>query len=711
MPPPRARSAAPQHRRRRRKRRPPLWRRWWLLSSVGLALGMATVIAIFFARIELPEALPALESSKVLAADGQLIGLLHAEEDRTIVPLGSISKSLQQAVVATEDRDFYEHPGISTRGILRAAFSNVRSGRFAQGGSTITQQYVRNAFASVGKERTIFRKIREAAVSVKLERRFSKDKILELYLNTVYFGRGAYGAEAAARAYFSKPAKDLTSSEAAYLAGVIRSPERYQPESDPAVPGRIRDLVVKDMIDAGYLEKAEAEQVTKEPINFAFGTPSATQTRAAFFVEYTRRLLGEEFGLSDGEILGGGLEIHTTLDLKMQDAAEAAIADTLDKPDDPEVALVATDRDGNVRAMVGGRDVANPERARQFNFAYQKGSLVGGRQPGSAFKPFTLAAFVKAGKSVSSTFLAPASVIISSRQCLDQKGKPWDVSNYDVADHGQLSVLDATAGSINTVYAQMVDMVGPRRVADLATDTGITSELPAVCSIALGTLPVTPLEMSRAFATFAARGRRPDLVAVTKIVGREGKVIAERKPGGEQVIDPNVADTVNHALQQVVIRGTGRGAAIGRPAAGKTGTTENHADAWYVGYTPDLVAVVWIGYPPKDGKIPTMTDVRGRQVVGGSFPAAIWKKFMSVVLKGVKASSFHAPALGGEVITPSPTPCPSPATPPPGFICVSPSPTPSPSPSPSETHSPSPSPSPSPSKSPSPSPSPTTSPP
>jgi penicillin-binding protein 1A len=240
----------------------------------------------------------------------------------------------------------------------------------------------------------------------------------------------------------------------------------------------------------------------------------------------------------------------------------------------------------------------------------------------------------------------------------------------------------------------MVDNVGPRRVSQLANKAGINSELPAVCSIALGTLPVTPLEMSRAFVTFAARGRRAEAIAVTKIVGRGGRVIAERQPAFEQVMKENVADTVNHALQQVVIRGTGRSAALGRPAAGKTGTTENHVDAWFAGYTPDLVAVVWIGYPPKDGKIPEMTNVRGREVVGGSFPAVIWRKFMSAVLKDTKASSFSSPSLDGEVIVPSPTPCPPGATPPPGFFCASPSPEPSPEPLQSETPSPSPTPTP-----------------
>lgn len=706
MAPPKKRPRARRGRRRiRRRRTQRVLRRWWLFAAAGLAVGIMTAAALFFGSIRLPEALPALQSSKVLAADGQVIGLLHAEEDRTVVSLTAIAKPLRQAVVATEDRDFYRHPGISPRGIMRALFTNVVSRRLAAGGSTITQQYVRNAFASVGKERTILRKIREAAVAVKLERRYSKNRILEFYLNTVYLGRGAYGAEAAARAYFKKTAKDLTVSEAAYLAGVIRSPERYQPDDDEKSATAIRNQVLDDMVDADFLTESQAGRIKKEKLQFNLGEPARAQTRAAFFVEYVRRLLGEEFGLSDGEILGGGLELHTTLNLAMQDAAEAAVASTLDRPDDPEVALVAVDRNGLIRAMVGGRDVANAERARQFNFAYQKGGSVGGRQPGSAFKPFTLAAFVEAGKSVNSTFLAPPSVVVDSRQCKDKDGSPWDVSNFDVADHGQLSVVDATVGSINTVYAQMVNLVGPSKVVEIANEAGIVSELRGVCSIALGTLPVTPLEMARAFATFAARGRRPDLIPITKIVGRGGRLIAERSHSGEQVMDENVADTVNFALQEVVKRGTGRAAAVGRPAAGKTGTTENHVDAWFVGYTPDLVAVVWIGYPPKEGKIPEMTNVRGREVVGGNFPAMIWKKFMTAVLKGTKASSFNAPSIGGEVIAPSPTPCASPATPPPGFFCVSPSPestSPSPSPSPTPPPSPPPPPSPSPSLSPTP---------
>lgn len=662
-----------------------------------------------------PEALPPQQSTKVLAADGKLIDTLHGEEDRTLVPLEGIAVPLREAVVATEDRAFFEHSGVSLRAILRAVFTNVRRGEVAQGGSTITQQYVRNQYEEVGRERTVWRKVREAVMAVKVERRYSKNKILEFYLNTVYFGRGAYGAEAAAMTYFKKQAKDLTLSEAAYIAGAIRAPEKYQPDTNPKGAETIRKKVLSDMVVAGYLEPEEAKRAGGDAPKFSLGRAGAagvSRGRAAFFVEYVRRQLSSDFKLKDSDILGGGLQVSTTLDLRMQAAAENAIASTLDREEDPQTALVAMDPQGNIKALVGGRDFSSVERARGFNFAIQRGGATGGRQAGSAFKPFTLAAFLDEGYSAESRFAAPPKITIESSQCRDSRGRPWDVSNFDSQGFGELSVVDATVSSVNTVYAQMVDLVKAKKVREMAETAG-GWKLNSVCSLALGTSEVTPLEMTRAFATFAARGRRPDPIAITKIVAQDGRVIAERKPQSTQALEQKVADAVTRILTDVVRRGTGSGASIGRPAAGKTGTTQNHVDAWFVGYTPNLVASVWMGFPPKDGKIPEMTKVRGKAVTGGSFPATIWKKFMTEALKGTKAQNFPEADLGGNVITPSPSPCPLDLTPGPDVLCVvaSPTPSPSPSPSPSPEATPSPtasakSPGPSPSASPSPSPSP-----
>ncbi|MGH9195468.1 MAG: transglycosylase domain-containing protein, partial [Acidimicrobiia bacterium] len=505
----RARGRHPRARKRRSG-----WKRllptWWIVAAAGAALVVVLAVVFTLGGVLLPEAFAPSQSTKILASDGKLIDTLHGEEDRTLVPLDQISVSLREAVVATEDRNFYEHQGVSLRAIFRAVFTNVRRGEVAQGGSTITQQYVRNRYEEVGRERTIFRKIREAVMAVKVERRYSKPKILEFYLNTVYFGRGAYGAEAAAMTYFKKQAKDLTVSEAAYLAGVIRAPQLHQPDTQPERAESVRKKVIRDMVNAGYLEEEEAKQAEQDVPKFSLGRSGAAGAsggRAAFFVEYVRRQLLSEFKISERDVLTGGLIVHTTLDLRMQAAAEKAISSTLDKPEDPEAALVAMEPSGELRAMVGGRDFTNVERARGFNFAIQKGGKTGGRQAGSAFKPFTLAAFIDEGYSPNSKFLGPSKITIPSAQCKDEKGKSWEVSNFDSASFGETTVVDATVSSVNTVYAQMVDLVKARKVRDIAEKAG-PWDLKAVCSLSLGTAVVTPLEMSQAFATFAAHGRR-----------------------------------------------------------------------------------------------------------------------------------------------------------------------------------------------------------
>ncbi len=371
-----------------------------MIGAGLVALIVVVFLAAFLGKIPLPESVPGAQSTKVLAADGQLIGTLHGEEDRTIVELDAISKNLREAVVATEDRRFYEHNGVSLRGILRAAFSNAKGGGVQQGGSTITQQYARNAYVEVGRERTIKRKIKEVALAIKIERKYSKNKILEFYLNTVYFGRGAYGAQAASRTYFKKPAKDLSVSEAAYLAGIIRAPQRYQPDRAADLVPKIRNEVLSDMRAAGYLKEEEVKAEQAVVLAFQLGTSvEQGSPRAGYFMEYVRRMLNEDFKIEEREILGGGLQVFTSLDLRMQDAAEAAVRKVFDQDTDPEAALLAMDPQGRVRAMVGGRNVDDVGRARGFNYAATTPGQTqgGGRLPGSAFKPITLAAFVAEG--------------------------------------------------------------------------------------------------------------------------------------------------------------------------------------------------------------------------------------------------------------------------------------------------------------------------
>jgi penicillin-binding protein 1A len=638
------------------------WR--WPVTVVGFGAAGVLVAAIWLASLPLPQIAPAAQSSKVLAADGQVIATLHGEENRTLVPLTQISPHLQAAVIAAEDRTFFDHRGFSVRGMIRAAKANWDGGRILQGGSTITQQYVRQAFPQVGKERTLARKLKEAFWAVQLERHSTKEEILERYLNTVYFGRGAYGAEAAARTYFKVSAAELTPGQSAYLAGVMPSPQRFQIDQDPAKAINLRNLVIDKMAGMSALSPAQAAQAKQEDLVAQFKPGLSIEVesaRAGYFVEYVRRILKSEFQLSDEEILQGGLNIRTTLDLKMQDAAEAAVRSVLNRPTDPEAALIAMDAQGQVKAMVGGRDVDDPNRARGFNFAADVNGTGGGRPAGSAFKTFALAAFVEDGKSVQSTYSGASTVTIDSDKCRNADGSPWTVSNYSNAGYGYMNVVSATTSSVNTIYAQMMDeVVTPAKFMDVARRTGI--EIPghdAGCALTLGTTDVTPLEMAAAYTTFAQRGRRPTPLVILEITKPGGVVVARRFPGVTQVIDANVADTVNYVLAQNIQSGTGTGAKIGRPAAGKTGTTESFQDAWFAGYTPELTAVVWMGYAPNpDGKIPVMNRVRGKSVTGGSFPATIWKTFMSKAVQGTKASSFHAPTLGGEVINHIPPPPP-----------------------------------------------------
>ncbi|MGI8427044.1 MAG: transglycosylase domain-containing protein [Actinomycetota bacterium] len=673
---------------------------WWLTAAgAGFAFVGILVVGALAVGVPSPENASGGRPTEVLATDGKVIGTLQAEHNRKIVPFDQISPLLRKAVVATEDRNFYNHKGVSFKGTIRALFTNVREGGVAQGGSTITQQYARVAFSEVGRQRSIFRKIKEIALAKKIERQYSKDKILGLYLNTVYFGRGAYGAEAAAQTYFRKPASGLDLSQASYLAGVLRSPRSYQVDKNPEAAVRIRNEVLGDMVKTRATTQPEADKAKSTDLVKQVQLGPAVKidsARAGFFLEYVRRqLLSSEYGFNEADVLGGGLKVQTSLDLRMQAAAENAVASTLDLPDDPEAALIAMDSDGNVKAMVGGRDVASPVRATGFNFAANiRKSDTGGRQAGSAFKPFALARFLEEGKSVKSRFPGPSKIQIDSPRCRNEDGTPWQVSNFESESAGTIDVVEATARSVNTIYAQLMDkVVSPAKFIETAADAGIAiPKGDTGCALTLGTSAVTPLEMARAFTTFAARGKRPDTLIISKVTSPGGKVLSEQEPNSEQTIDTNVADTVNHVLQQPIQRGTATGAKIANQAAGKTGTTQNHVDAWFAGYTPALTAVVWMGFAPDStGQIPQMTSVHGKKVTGGSFPATIWKKFMVEALKGVQSGSFVKPNLTGEVVNGAPVSCPSGSTPAPISSVPSDSPEPaptclpqSPSPTPSE---------------------------
>ncbi|GAC1419194.1 MAG: penicillin-binding protein 1A [Actinomycetota bacterium] len=583
---------------------------------------------------------PPIQSSRIVDRAGRQIAFLHGEQDRTVITRSQMPMSVRKAVIAIEDADFYSHRGISMKGIFRSALRNAQRDDISQGGSTITQQYVRNAYAQVGHERTLARKVREAKIALRIERKMSKEAILDGYLNTVYFGRGAYGIEAAAKTYFWKPALKLNLWESAYLAGVIQSPERFS--SHPKESLRRRNAVLARMLELKMITDSDFAKAKARPLGIR--KPRPQPVRAAYFVEYVRRLLITPkklggYGLTDKQVYGGGLTIQTTLDLAMQDDAEKAVKSVLNLPDDPEVGFVATTTSGEVRAMVGGRNYTSLARARGFNFAAQVARGMG-RQPGSTFKPFTLTAYLEKGFSPRRYFAAPSR--ISVRKCGNGRA-PWQPANYQNESFGALSVIQGTEKSVNTVYAQMVAAAGPENVVDAARRAGITSPLEPVCSITLGVFGVTPLEMARAYSTFATGGLRPDTLAVTKITGPGGRIVAKRNPKLTRTIKEEIANAVTGILQRVVTNGTGRPAAIDRPSAGKTGTTEQHRDVWYAGFTPHpgLAAVAWIGYPPDEhGKIPVLRSLHGRTVTGGAFGGAIWKAFMQKAIEKAPVLEF-----------------------------------------------------------------------
>jgi penicillin-binding protein 1A len=643
------------------------WRRGiFLVGLVGVAT-MSGVVAVVF-NIALPPEEALLQTSFVCAADvteacgpDNAIATFSAEEDRIKVTLDDVPPILQQAVLATEDRDFYEHGGVDPVGISRALYNDLRGRGVRQGGSTITQQYVKNVYLT--SERSIVRKVKEAVLAVKLERELEKDEILERYLNTIYFGRGAYGVGAASRAYFGKDVRDVGLQEASYLAGLIRSPGGADALKNPEEAARRRSTVLQAMAEEGYISAADQAAVDASPIQTNVVEPSdrtglgpvnGADIGTKYFVEAVRRQVAETYG--EDTLYGGGLRIYTTIDFDMQRAAWDAVTSTLDQPGDPDAALVAVDEYGHVKAMVGGRDFDEDE----LNLALGKTAFGldwggTGRGAGSAFKPYVLAEAIRQGISLNSMFDAPGSMTFPGVPGA-KPGEDWKVGNYGGTEQGVLDLVDATRVSSNTAYAQLMLEVGPQNVANLAQQLGVAAELPVVPALVLGSGDVSPLDMAVGYSTFANRGVHNDPVMIAKIeqVDDDGDidVLEQAVPTGDRVLSEEQADQVTYCLEEVVQAGTGTAAAIDKPAAGKTGTTQDNKDAWFVGYTPKLTAAVWMGYadPLPDKTVPTMdadsavAQSRGLNgVTGGSLPAEIWRKFMEVATEGDEATPFEEP--------------------------------------------------------------------
>ncbi len=710
----------------------------WLIPVATLLVGVGILLITYaFAAIPLPKASDKLASSaEVYDVNGKLIGTFQDEVQRFLIDTEDLMKKnpyIENAIVAAEDRDFYSHNGVSVRGIVRAAWANISGGEVQQGGSTITQQYVKNAVLE-DSSRTVTRKAREAVLAIKMERRYSKKQILGFYLNTIYLGRGAYGIEAAARAYFDKPALDLTLPEAAYLAGIIPSPNSYQPDEDKKAAKDRRNLVLDLMVQEGYIDQSEADKAKRGPVKLADNSAESLTKKkqtAAYFMEWIRKqYLYSEF---KENLYTGGFKIYTSLDLDMQEAAEEAVYGTLTEPGDPPAALVSMTPTGEVRAMVGGKDGDNVKKARGFNYATD----TPGRQPGSAFKPFTLLAAIEEGISPSSRFPGTSPMTIPDPLCA-QGAEPWEVDNYGGSSYGTIDLNTATTNSVNTVYAQLVSEVGPEKVRDLVEAFGFapkygTEEIAAECALSLGgTVPVTPLELARAYAGFAGRGALPKVTPVLYITDSEGNCLKEyvlrkgdceeeAKGAPEQVVEQNSVDVLTQSLTDVVESGTATAASVGldgRPIAGKTGTGQENKDAWFGGYIRQLATVVWMGYPTDNGVQPLMHDcpdpelcrpVHGRDVTGGSFPAEMWAAFMSQAItvdEFADAIAFAVPVdVPDEVLnSPAPQPTTSPTPKPSKSPEPEPSPEPSATPKPSPTIKPSPTPKPSPSPSPNPTP-------
>jgi len=607
-----------------------------VLAGLSFTFGLVRAVAS-----EIPALDPAAQHSEVdtvvYASNGRtVLAVLRGDESRVLVGTEQIAPIMRQAIVAVEDQRFFDHNGIDLRGIGRALWADLKHQSIVEGGSTITQQFVKNAY--IRNEKTIARKVREAAIAWQLEQRWSKDRILTAYLNTIYFGNGAYGIQQAARSYFKKDASELTLPEAALLAGIPSDPALYDPVTNPRKAEARRRHVLTLMLEQGKITLRDLRRADAAPMPQPDDVRlPGTRGKGLYFVNYVKDQLVEKYGA--GRVFGGGLRVTTTIDLALQDKARRAIEGVLSNPEGPAAALVAMDpRTGAVKAMFGGRNF----RESEFNLAAQAE-----RQPGSAFKPIVLSTAMRAG-------ISPQTELVSKKVAIDAGDRVWSVTNYDHTYLGSVTLARAMVSSDNTVYAQLTDIVGPKAIVETAHALGISSPLQAYFSIGLGSLAVNPLEMARAYATIANEGRRvdgallgdrPRVVARVERI-RSGKV-EENSPQPSRVLEEGQAEVLTGILGDVVRLGTGRRAAIpGVSVAGKTGTTDNYGDAWFVGYTPDLVVAVWVGYPDK--LRPMLTEFGGEPVTGGTLPAQSWKLFVASVEKdeGSGSSFPSAPYLG-----------------------------------------------------------------
>ncbi len=610
-----------------------------MLVAIGVMSVAGYVIAVAATGPDLSELKPVDkgESSVIFAADGSRLGYVQSDEIRTPVDWSEMPKHVRRAAVAIEDERFYEHEGVDYSAIVRAGVKNIESGKNVQGGSTITQQLVRALYIK-DPQRNFTRKIREAKLASELEKKRSKRWILKNYLNDVPFGtvdgRTAIGIEAAAETFFAKHAKDLTLAEGALLAGLPQAPSQYNPFRDPAAALGRRNEVLRKMADNRFITESEAASAARERLDLRKGT-RYTSRREPYFFDYVQEKLIEAYGV--GVYRRGGLKVYTTIDPELQEAGRKAIAGQLYLPEDPSSAIVSVDpATGYIRAMASSGTYGE----RNFNLAAQ-----GRRQPGSAFKTFVLATAVRKG-------IDPDSKSYTSQPLsLNLEGfGPWQVETYDKSYGGTMNLTRATLKSDNTIYAQLILDVGPKEVKKTAEMMGITTKLDGFPAEGLGglRLGVSPLEMANAYATLASGGIRNEPKAIRRVEFPGGKSDDLGEPERKRVFPDGVAYEVTKVLEQNIQSGTGTKASVGCPAAGKTGTTDNFNDAWFVGYTPKLATSVWVGYP---NALTEMSSVHGISVAGGTFPAGIWHDYM-LTAKDDFCDGFAEPEQAADFSSP-----------------------------------------------------------
>ncbi|CCO07041.1 transglycosylase domain-containing protein [Desulforamulus hydrothermalis] len=585
---------------------------------------LAGFIILFFsaagcATVDPEQAPDIAMPSKIVDINNKLITTV-APVNTIPVSLDEIAPAMQQAIVAIEDERFYQHRGLDFKGLLRAAYQNLRSRGIVQGGSTITQQLAKNLY--LGPERTLGRKVKELFYTIKLERTYTKKEILNMYLNRIYFGQGAYGVEAAARIYFNKSAKDLTLGESAMLAGLPRAPSYYAPTTNPEGAKERQKLVLNRMRQLGMITEEAKKQALAEHIQPR--TKPQVLQQAPYFVAEIIKYFTNKYTNGLEMLYANGLTIQTSLDLDMQKSAEEALEQGLNQINEEiNGALVAVDpQNGYIKAMVGGR---NWQKS-QFN------RVLARVQPGSAFKPFLYTAAVASGYTAASTiYCEPVTYQVAGAE-------PYAPRDHKIGYHYRpFTLKQALAISDNVVAVRLADMLGPDAIVRYARAMGIESPLRPFLSLALGTSEVTPLEMATAFGPLANQGIRCQPVYILKITDSAGRILEEQKPQLAKVIDEKVAYIVTDMLKAAVQPG-GTAARIAwlfpRPAAGKTGTTEDYTNAWFVGYTPNLVAAVYVGYDDKQKKV---------GLTGGDIAAPIWGQFMQAALKDTEVTDFLAP--------------------------------------------------------------------